>query len=800
LIERGKAPAVRGKVRELAVRDPDPTYRARALWVWDAIEGASAAAAVLADAVNQHDPRIREQAVRILGRDCRDNGNVAPPHGQATTSLRPAQHHLDVLLPLADDLDSGIRRELILALRNVHDVAPSSEVLTALRKLAASWDGQDRWYLEALGLALEKRDSAFLSALFGGKLYGELSLEQAGRAGHIALPPYFPVDRNEAFIATGARDQAVTALSKYLGLAWRIHRQEALPLLESVIPFLRTSELQQAADDILERMNDPETAQLVAKLAMHVKDTARKQGLLAILARRLAESWHSTRSQAEIVQVIEQALRDPETRRQGIALAAATRDARYCKVLEALAHDEIAPEDLRVASVEALGSFRETPSQVLDHLITSVQGKPHSSAVAEAAARTIARRHDARDRLTRLIVAHDYPLGLRRESLRTLMQLRDGGDQVLELARGGKLPEDLKNDATTLLHTSSQRHLRDQAATVLPPPRTAAGKPLPPYGELIRRDGNPDKGRQVFFRAGSNSCSSCHRVQGRGQWVGPDLSTIGIKYGRDELIRSILSPGAAIGLGFRTLVVELTDGRVITGLPVEETPDRLVLKTAQAQRVALQPRSIESRRISDVSLMPEGLAQTMTSEELIDLLSYLTTLKQPVSIVGHYHVIGPLLESNGSALLQPASKFDLEAPIADGRGHQLSWRRASATAEGQVDLRPVVTGDAKYAAYVFTPVVSPIQQQATLVLDTLAEPLAWLNGKKLALTSWSPDSSEPRTATVDLPKGTSMFMIRVLPPREITSEVSLVTTFIAEQPVGFDMQGISPATTATTRR
>ena len=78
----------------------------------------------------------------------------------------------------------------------------------------------------------------------------------------------------------------------------------------------------------------------------------------------------------------------------------------------------------------------------------------------------------------------------------------------------------------------------------------------------------------------------------------------------------------------------LADGRVITGLPVEETADRLVLKTAEGQRVSLEPRSIEDRRTSDVSLMPEGLAQTMTDQELVDLLVYLTTLRQPVSIVG----------------------------------------------------------------------------------------------------------------------------------------------------------------------
>ncbi len=78
-------------------------------------------------------------------------------------------------------------------------------------------------------------------------------------------------------------------------------------------------------------------------------------------------------------------------------------------------------------------------------------------------------------------------------------------------------------------------------------------------------------------------------MQGRGQWIGPDLSTIGTKYGKDELLRSILNPSAAIGYNFRSLVVALTDGRVVTGLPVEETPDRLVLKTAEGQRVAVRP-------------------------------------------------------------------------------------------------------------------------------------------------------------------------------------------------------------------
>ena len=169
----------------------------------------------------------------MLGRDCRENGKVEYTKPEARRPC-PALAHLGVLLPMADDPDAGVRRELILAFRNL----PTDKVGDALKKLAASWDGQDRWYLEALGLALEKRESSFLASLFDGTLYGSLELERSGRDAKVALPPFFPVDRNEAFIATGTPDQPASPLSKYLGLAWRIHSNEVIPLVRKEVHHL----------------------------------------------------------------------------------------------------------------------------------------------------------------------------------------------------------------------------------------------------------------------------------------------------------------------------------------------------------------------------------------------------------------------------------------------------------------------------------------------------------------------------------------------------------------------------------
>ena len=158
-----------------------------------------------------------------------------------------------------------MRRELILALRNL----PTDKVGDALRKLAASWDGQDRWYLEALGLALDKRESDYLVEAFRRHAVRRprTSIGRARRARSRCRR----ISRSTATRRTSRPARPTcprVPLSKYLGLAWRIHRREVLPVLERVIPYLRAPELQQAADDILERMNEPETAELVAEMAM----------------------------------------------------------------------------------------------------------------------------------------------------------------------------------------------------------------------------------------------------------------------------------------------------------------------------------------------------------------------------------------------------------------------------------------------------------------------------------------------------------------------------------------------------
>jgi putative membrane-bound dehydrogenase-like protein len=767
------------------LRYGSPVHAARALWVLSAIEGDAAAVSALKNA----DQRLREQAVRILGRDCRENGKVEYVKPEVKRPP-PALAHLNLLLPLANDPDPGVRRELILALRNL----PTDKVGDALRQLAASWDGHDRWYLEALGLALEKRESSYLSRLFTNSPYGELSeqdLDRQGADATVALPPYFPVDRNEAFLEAGTPEPRASALSKSLGLAWRIHRNEVVPLLRKVVHHLKAPGLQQAADDILGQVRSPDAAVLVAEMIDRVTDPVRKRELLAILARNLEGQWRGAKDDDTVEKVILAALRDPETRSQGIALVASSRDARYDDVLENIARDEALTPEERAAAVAALGEIHGPIIHFLDHLIASANGKPQSSPIADAAVRTVPHIYDARTKLTELVSSRDFPLGLRREALKALAEHQDGGERILALAREKKLPEDLKIEAVTLLLTHRDRRVRDRVAAVLPVPKLAGGRPLPPVADLIRRDGDAARGRAVFFRAGLNSCASCHRIRGQGQWIGPDLSTIGTKYGKDELLRSILNPSAAIGYNYRALVLALTDGRVINGLPVEDTGEKLVVKTADGQRITLRPGDVEDRKSSDVSLMPDGLAQTFSDQELVDLLTFLSSLREPVSIVGLYHVVGPVSEPDGEPTLDPGRKIDLSATVAGAHGRTLAWRRLDANAEGLSDLTALVAGDSRNAVYAYVPVTSPVEQAARLVVEAHGSLRVWFNGRPVIASSPTQLMAAPREVEVVLPRGQSTLLIRLTGGGRPAGQASLVTTIISGQPVSFTAEEAS---------
>jgi putative heme-binding domain-containing protein len=143
----------------------------------------------------------------------------------------------------------------------------------------------------------------------------------------------------------------------------------------------------------------------------------------------------------------------------------------------------------------------------------------------------------------------------------------------------------------------------------------------------LRAPGDPGRGRAVFEDDSKAACLRCHRVRGRGGEVGPDLSNVGAKFGPAHLVESLLEPSRQIVEGYRQTVLALEDGRVVAGIVKGEAGGTLTLVDAEAHARAVRSSEVRERKVSDVSLMPAGLADRLSPAEFADLIGYLRSLR-----------------------------------------------------------------------------------------------------------------------------------------------------------------------------
>jgi putative membrane-bound dehydrogenase-like protein len=143
----------------------------------------------------------------------------------------------------------------------------------------------------------------------------------------------------------------------------------------------------------------------------------------------------------------------------------------------------------------------------------------------------------------------------------------------------------------------------------------------------LNGQGSASHGRLLFSDLKGLACVKCHAVGKEGGSVGPELSTVGAKYPRDELIASVLYPSAKISSGFEPTTFALVDGRVVTGIVRTETDGAVEIQDAEARLVRFAKDEIDERKRGDVSVMPTGLAAGLSRQDFADLIAYLETLK-----------------------------------------------------------------------------------------------------------------------------------------------------------------------------
>ncbi len=128
---------------------------------------------------------------------------------------------------------------------------------------------------------------------------------------------------------------------------------------------------------------------------------------------------------------------------------------------------------------------------------------------------------------------------------------------------------------------------------------------------------------QQLFRAAA--CVGCHKLNGQGNNVGPDLTKLPTEYSRVDVLDHILNPSKKVDRKYQSNVITLDSGKVVTGLVVEETGDQLKVidnPSAPEKFIEVAKADIEERALSDVSLMPKGVLNKLTREEILDLMAY----------------------------------------------------------------------------------------------------------------------------------------------------------------------------------
>ena len=137
--------------------------------------------------------------------------------------------------------------------------------------------------------------------------------------------------------------------------------------------------------------------------------------------------------------------------------------------------------------------------------------------------------------------------------------------------------------------------------------------------------GDASAGEKLFRTHRSLQCTNCHNVIGMEK-SGPNLDGVGDKFSREELIRQILLPSESITPGFEPVTLVLRDGRVISARV--ERANRLVYRIidVEGKQRDIAVSKVASVQVSEVSLMPEGLATTLELSEFTDLIAYLETL------------------------------------------------------------------------------------------------------------------------------------------------------------------------------
>lgn len=494
------------------------------------------------------------------------------------TGLRAAKelnaNVIGVITALANDNDVQVKRECVIALR--HNKDPKAAELWAT--LATQYDGKDRWYLEALGIGADRQWDAFFKAWLD-KVKNPLQ-----------------TDAGKDIVWRARTDEAVPYLAQ-------LASNQNIPIKERLRYF---------------RAFDFNTG--LAKSALLVKmitDNTKGDMEVNKLVLRALDSktvLQSPVAHTALLNVIASIMRTPEYIELVSRYQVKTENKNLLQLAMDSAHHGIGRDAAGVLLSQGGGSLAWAVLNGTD----TTQAKALLSALGGVGSK------ESIDMITTVALANKYNMDVRKHAARNIGRSWDGEARVLDILKNKKVPQELIPDVVESVSGAWRQSVRTEAQSYLPNSAATTAKKAPTISEINALTGDAAKGKTIFI----NTCAVCHQVAAEGNDFGPKLTEIGSKYAKDGLLDAIVHPSAGISFGFEGWTLNMKDKSTVTGIIASKTETDIDLKLPGGTRQHIKTSNVASMKEMKESMMPEGLYQVMSTQDMANLLAYLESLKK----------------------------------------------------------------------------------------------------------------------------------------------------------------------------
>ncbi|MFN6375655.1 MAG: PVC-type heme-binding CxxCH protein [Chitinophagia bacterium] len=481
-----------------------------------------------------------------------------------------------VVKSLKKDADPQVRRECMLALHH----NKSSEAPALWTDLAMQYDGKDRWYLEALGIGADGQWDAYFKAYI-----------------QKVKDPIQVVSGRD--IVWRARTPLATSYLAKLAMDEQV-------LLKDRLRYFRAFDFNQGNES---------TALLLQMIA---QNNGKDKTIDRIIFNSLNDA--AVKSSPVALKALKKVMRDVYGSKDYIDLVNRYILSEEQGPLLELAVSKSNNDIIRAATRTLLSNYGSA------EILNIVNGSDTAKARGMLLALSGVGSKISVDIIQQYLLNERKEMSLRKFAATRIGRSGEGEKRVLSILKAGIVPEEFIPDVVASVSGAWQKAVRLEAASYLPKKKeeVVQVKPQLTLESLLPVKAYETNGKIVF----QSNCATCHKIGKEGYDFGPALTTIGDKYDRDGMWKAIVKPSEGISFGYEGWNIQLNDGSVYSGIISSRTKTEIELRMPGGMVQKIRSSTIKRMDQMKSSMMPEGLHESLSIQEMADLMVFLEQLKK----------------------------------------------------------------------------------------------------------------------------------------------------------------------------